>query len=114
VFVQTTTFEHGPAKVQLRWRYIGELQQDAIAFGTATAADYAVPTIGARSYFDLFSSVDVTDNFTFRFGINNLFDKKPPVVGNDYGGTAENSGNTFPATYEPLGRNFFIGANAHF
>jgi iron complex outermembrane recepter protein len=114
VFVQTTTFETGPATVQLRWRYIGELSQDAIAFGDAPASAYAVPTIGARSYFDLFSSLDVTDNFTFRFGINNLLNKKPPIVGNDYGGTAENSGNTFPATYEPLGRNFFVGAKATF
>nr|WP_250893890.1 TonB-dependent receptor [Croceibacterium selenioxidans] len=113
-FVQTTTFESGPAMVQLRWRYIGKLTNDTVAFGTADAADFAVPVIGARSYFDLFSSVDVTDNMTFRFGINNLLDKKPPIVGNDYGGTTENSGNTFPATYEPLGRNFFIGANARF
>jgi outer membrane receptor protein involved in Fe transport len=49
-----------------------------------------------------------------RFGINNLFDKKPPVIGNDYGGTTENSGNTFPATYEPLGRSFFAGVNMRF
>lgn len=113
-FVQTTTFETGPTTVQLRWRYIGKLTNDLVGFGLADPSDFAVPTIGARSYFDLFSSVDVTDNFTFRFGINNLLDKKPPIVGNDYGGTTENSGNTFPATYEPLGRNFFIGANARF
>lgn len=113
-FVQTSTVAYGPATVQLRWRYIGKITNDQVGFGTAEPSDFAVPVIGARSYFDLFSTLDVTENFTFRFGVNNLFDKKPPVIGNDYGGTTENSGNTYPATYEPLGRSFFIGARAKF
>ena len=41
-------------------------------------------------------------------------DKEPPVVGNEYGGTAENSGNTFPATYDPIGRSGFVGVNLKF
>lgn len=113
-FNQTTTFQNGPLTAQLRWRYIGKLTQDAVAFGTAPAADYAVPVIGDRHYFDLSAAYEVGDNFEFRLGVNNLLDSDPPVVGNDYGGTAENSGNTFPATYDPLGRSFFVGANFRF
>jgi iron complex outermembrane recepter protein len=113
-FVQTSTAAIGPATVQLRWRYIGKITNDLVGFGDASPSDFAVPVIGDRHYFDLFSSYEVSDNFTMRFGINNLFDKKPPVIGNDYGGTTENSGNTFPATYEPLGRSFFAGVNMRF
>src|SRR3546814_3306824 len=72
--------------------------------------DFVVPKIKAYNYFDLAGSYDVTERFSLRGGINNLFDKQPPVVGNDYGGTTENSGNTYPAAYDPLGRAFFVGA----
>jgi iron complex outermembrane recepter protein len=113
-WVQSTTLETGPWTVQLRWQHIGKLTNDTVAFGTAAPTDFAVPVIGARDYFDLYTSVDVSDNVGLRFGITNLLDKGPPVVGNDYGGTAENSGNTFPATYDPLGRSFFVGATLRF
>ena len=113
-FVQNTQLDYGPATLRLRWRYIGKLTKDQIVLGGADPADFVVPVIGARSYFDLSGTVRVAERFQLRGGINNLFDKKPPIVGNDYGGTAENSGNTFPATYDPLGRAFFIGASVTF
>ncbi len=48
------------------------------------------------------------------FSVLNLFDNKPPVVGSDIGSTAFNSGNTYPSTYDPLGRRFAIQANLKF
>src|SRR3546814_13833067 len=63
--------------------------------------DFVVPKIKAYNYFDLAGSYDVTERFSLRGGINNLFDKQPPVVGNDYGGTTENRGTTSQATYAP-------------
>src|SRR3546814_8483513 len=88
----------GPLTLQLRWQYIGKLTNDTVGFGTADPADFVVPKIKAYNYFDLAGSYDVTERFSLRGGINNLLDKQPPVVGNDYGGTTENSGNTYPAT----------------
>ena len=111
---QTTTMFAGPLTLQLRWRHIGKVTKDDIVLDGTDPSEYAVPTIKAHNYFDLFSKVDVGDHYEFRFGINNLLDKQPPVVGNDYGGTTENSGNTFPATYDPLGRSFFAGVNLRF
>jgi len=35
-------------------------------------------------------------------------------VGNTAGSTSANSGNTFPATYDPLGRRFTAGARIKF
>ena len=113
-FVQTTTLQKGPFTAQLRWQYIGKVTNDTVGFGQAPASDFAVPTIGARSYFDLTGSYDINDNFSLRMGVNNLLDKGPPVVGNDYGGTTENSGNTYPATYDTLGRSYFVGVTVTF
>ena len=106
----------GPATVQLTWRHIGKVQKDSITVGynLTPATDFAVPVIKAHDYFDLAAKVEVDDRFAFRFGVDNLFDKKPPIVGNDYGGTTQNSGNTFPATYDALGRRFFVGATVTF
>ncbi|MGH6694782.1 TonB-dependent receptor domain-containing protein [Sphingopyxis sp.] len=113
-FVQTTSYKNGPLTLQLRWRYLGRVAQEAIAFGAADPSDFAVPAIGARHYFDLSGTAEVSEAFTLRAGILNLLDKDPPLVGNTYGGTAENSGNTFPSTYDPLGRRFFVGATLKF
>lgn len=113
-FNQTSTINTGPATVQLRWRYIGKLTKDTVAFGTADPSDFAVPVIGDRHYFDLFTKYEVNKAFEFRFGVSNLLDSEPPIVGGQYGGTAENSGNTYPATYDPIGRSFFAGATIRF
>lgn len=113
-FTQTASWSKDAFTVALRWQYLSGLTQDAVALGVADAKDYALAKIPACSYFDLFANYEVTENIVLRAGINNLFDKQPPVVGNEYGGTAENSGNTFPATYDPIGRSAFVGVNMHF
>lgn len=113
-FVQSTTWTVGPATVQLLWRYIDSITHDTIGLGTGSPSDFAVPTIASQSYFDLTGAYDVNETWTVRAGITNLFDRDPPIVGNDYGGTTENSGNTYPATYPSVGRGFYLGANAKF
>lgn len=113
-WVQTTGFTTDDFTIQLRWQHIGSLTNDSIAFGTATAADFVVPVIEAYDYFDLSGQFNVAEQFTLRLGVNNLLDKQPPVVGNDYGGTAENSGNTYPGTYDPIGRSFFVGVTVKY
>tara|TARA_R110000782_G_scaffold182437_6_gene272732 strand:+ start:75312 stop:78185 length:2874 start_codon:yes stop_codon:yes gene_type:complete len=113
-WVQTTTWNKGGLTLQLRWQHLGKLTNDSVAFGDALPSDFVVPSIKSYDYFDLSGNLEVTKQFSLRGGISNLFDKKPPVVGNDYGGTTENSGNTYPATYDPLGRSFFVGATVRF
>jgi outer membrane receptor protein involved in Fe transport len=115
-WTQTTAYETGPLLVQLTWRHIGPLENDTLTVGynLGSPTDFVVPRIGAHDYFDLAARFKVNENFVFRFGVDNLFDKDPPVVGNDYGGTTQNSGNTFPATYDPIGRYFSAGVNVKF
>lgn len=71
-------------------------------------------TIGGYNYFDLFASYNYSDNIKLTFGIDNLFEKEPPVVGNEAGDTSSNSGNTFPSNYDVLGRKFKMGIKFQF
>ena len=80
--------------------------------GCVTDANFR--QIKARHYFDFATRFNVNEHFDLTFSITNLFDKKPPIVGNTVGSTSANSGNTFPAIYDPLGRRFTAGARVKF
>jgi outer membrane receptor protein involved in Fe transport len=56
----------------------------------------------------------VLENITLVMTVSNLFDKTPPVVGSTAGSTSFNSGNTFPSTYDSLGRRYNIQVNVKF
>lgn len=116
VWNQTTGIEISNLLFQLTWRHLSSLENDAFTVGYYhPARDYVkVPKIGSFDYFDLALRANIQENLQFRLGVDNLFDKKPPVVGNDYGGTTQNSGNTYPATYDTLGRFFTAGVNVKF
>ena len=67
--------------------------------------------IGSYSYFDLSGTWKVTDSVELRAGINNIFDKDPPVL--DDGVTGSGTPNTFNS-YDLLGRVVFVGLHANF
>jgi iron complex outermembrane receptor protein len=114
VFIQTTKWTQGPVSVQLVWDYLDEVTQDAIVLGGTNPSNYALTKLDAQSYFHLSGTYDINDTWSVRAGIDNLLDDDPPIPGNDWGGTTENSGNTFPATYDPLGRKYWFGVKATF
>ena len=66
-------------------------------------------SIGSYDIFDLSFAYDVSDEMSFTVGVNNLFDKYPQLVG-----TNQEQGNTYPGTYDVLGRDFFVSANFRF
>ena len=134
-FSQRTTASVGAVDISLLWRFIdrvryeGQQFQDeldaAVAAGANPATgcpdptgadpngcvvDPAFRTIGARSYFDLAARFRATDKFELVFTVQNLFDLQPPIVGNTVGTTTFNSGNTYPSTYDALGRRFAVTA----
>lgn len=89
-----------------RWRLIGAIKEDA-------DTQILRSRIGPYSYFDETLSVAVNDKYTFRVGVQNLFDKKPPLVG-DTVGTDANAGSTFPTVYDVLGQTVFASVSAKF
>lgn len=110
-FIQRTTWSMGNLDVGYLWRYIGKVQ----AAPDVRAAYFpAFQQIGAKNYFDLFAGYQVTENFRVNARVNNVFDKDPPVVGNEAGTTAMNSGNTFPSLYDAVGRVISVGVTARF
>jgi outer membrane receptor protein involved in Fe transport len=87
----------GPLTTSVRWRHLSKVEDEN--------GGNAVLEMDSYDLFDLAFAFDVTDNATLSFGINNLFDKKPPIVG----ANAEQA-NTYPSTYDVLGRDFFVSA----
>lgn len=96
------------ADVALTWRYFKavDLEDGATSL---VASDRRLP---ATSYFDLAASYPVTKQISVMAGINNLFDKDPPIT-SKYG-VGQGNGNTFPSTYDALGRKLFMNLTARF
>ena len=59
--------------------------------------------------FDLSFAFDVNENYSLAMGVNNLFNKKPQVIGDN-----QEQANTYPGSYDVLGRDFFVSANLKF
>ena len=70
--------------------------------------------IPAYNWFDLATRFDVSDNLDLTITVQNLLDKHPPIVGSTIGSTSFNSGNTYPSTYDALGRRFAVSARLKF
>jgi iron complex outermembrane recepter protein len=88
----TFTWDSEPLTVQFGWKRIGSVKDSTVG---------SVGAIKAFDYFDLNIAVrPPIDGLTLTFGIDNLFDKKPPRPINP------GAFNTFPDTYDVLGRTF--------
>lgn len=85
------------------WRHIGAVDDLG-----ENQADF-----DSQDYFDLAGLWDITDKIQLRLGINNVFDKEPPLTA-DAGPSIYGNGNTFPGTYDALGRYMFLGLSAGF
>ena len=88
---------------QLVWRFVGEVEDDD------DNILYAVEELDAESYLDAAVSYSLTENYSFTFGIDNVFDTEPPIIGDN-----QEQANTYPATYDVFGRTFFVRARAQF
>ena len=73
----------------------------------------AEQTLDAQNYIDLTANFTIHNNLNFRVGVNNVFDKDPPLTGTNCPSVFCN-GNTFPQVYDALGRYVFVGMTADF
>ncbi|MEA3051753.1 MAG: iron complex outerrane recepter protein [Sphingomonadales bacterium] len=125
---QRTTLTFGDIDLSLLWRHISKMEAEAgvVAFaGTLPGRPTAIVGvldgtqvdfghIKARDYFDFAVRFGVSENFDLTMTVMNLLDKDPPIVGSTIGSTSFNSGNTYPSTYDALGRRFAIGGRLKF
>jgi len=111
--------------LSLQWRHIGKVKAETLedneTLGSTTQFDPGVH-IKAFNYFDLASTITIGDHYNFRIGVNNLFDKQPPLVtggSSAVGGTnlcpaGPCNGNTYPGAWDALGRYIYAGATLNF
>ncbi|WP_269714741.1 TonB-dependent receptor plug domain-containing protein [Caulobacter sp. NIBR2454] len=95
-------------EVNATWRYVSSVKIAQTSSQPALSGSFAQlnEELGARSYFDLSAAYDVRDGVSLRVGVNNLFDKDPPLTTTaaiEDGG----NGNTYPQFYDATGRYLF-------
>ncbi len=93
----------GPLTTSLRWRHLGAVRDDD------PDTDYVVERLKSYNVFDLSLGFDVTEQFSLAMGVNNIFDKKPQLIGDN-----QEQANTYPGVYDVLGRDFFVSASLKF
>ena len=91
------SYLNGPLTATARWRYIGKMKN----------LDSPGSTVPAVSYFDADAHYTINDRFTISAGVTNITDKRPPFIS-----TLELR--TDAATYDVIGRTWFVGAKLRF
>lgn len=89
------------ASISLNWRHMDKVRDE-------WSAEYPLD-IKRMNYFDLAAVWDISDAVTVRLGVNNLLDEDPPL--RPFGPIPPFNGNTFPGSYDPLGRYWFTGVS---
>ena len=106
----TLSYRWRDLNLSLRWDFKDAIEQAVVAEGLEG-------NTGAPKYhlFDLLGSYSLTDNLRLRFGIENLLNEEPPLVGVDpdnpngmYGGMY------MAANHDTIGRRFYLGARVNF
>ena len=82
---------------QLSWRHVGDSKDDD------DDTTFFVEKLDSEAYFDAAGTWNFNDNWGVTFGIDNLLDTDPPIIGDN-----QEQANTYPATYDVFGRTFFI------
>ncbi len=85
----------------LHWRYIGAMADWVPSEGPSSPG----PAVPAYHYFDLDAHWQLTDHLQVTAGLTNLFGKTPPIV---QGAPLY----TDAATYDPMGRAYYVGFKA--
>jgi outer membrane receptor protein involved in Fe transport len=109
-FNQRTTWSFDQFDVSYNWYYLGSTEEEP--GGTNFLPAYA--KIDSVNYIDLSFGWRPNETLRLNLTVANAFDESPPEVGNTIGTTATNSGNTFPQSYDVVGRYFTLGATFSF
>jgi len=110
----------------IAWRHINQVAEEAtssnpLLAGPTAPYNFGGPTniatqpgtwLAPANYIDLGASYLVASKITVRLGVNNLFDKDPPLSSLYYLPTVFGNGNTLPQVYDTLGRYIFINVTA--
>ena len=104
------SWNSGPWGASALVRYLSSVDDDRIVNFDVDPSTLAAPDVGAEFYVDISGSYRPNDQWSFNFGIKNLFDNEPDIVGLSQSEQA----NTFPETYDLLGTRFFFNVDWKF
>ena len=85
-----------------RWRYYGGVDYEN-AVEEWPSDEIADDNLGAQNYIDLNAVFRFMETHDVVIGVNNVFDKEPPLLGTTLG----NNANTVAGFYDTLGRYLF-------
>jgi len=105
-----TTWSIDELALSLVWRHMSAIDYEPIAEPILEAFRH----IPSANYFDLALTYKAPFNAEISLAVNNVADRKPPIIGADTGTTSENSGNTFPTFYDSIGRYYTMGVTFRF
>lgn len=111
----TVGYSKGPWNLTMRHQYWPSIHHSSYAEGL-TGTPNATGNIGSYQLFSLAGAYSFRDRYTVRMGIENLFDKDPPIAGGNPNAVP------FPiaptrvsgATYDPLGRRAYLSMSMNF
>ncbi len=99
----SVTYSTGPFSITGRWRFIDKMiHSDKVANAASTT-----PGVPAYSYFDANLQFVIEKRFTLGAGLNNITDKAPPFI-------SAAPLTTDAATYDVVGRSFYVSVKAKF
>ncbi len=118
------SFIDGPLTTSVRWRHLSSVKDDddAVLYTDFNGTE----NTGSYDLIDLTLSADINENLTLSFGVSNVFNTLPTTplfnaagqVTNSHNGLLlgdnQEQGNTYPSTYDVLGRDFFASVSLKF
>jgi outer membrane receptor protein involved in Fe transport len=97
----------------VNWRYLSGVKDDQNStnplIGTGPGTNIWDATINDYWYLDVAADWNVRTGVDLHAGVNNIFDRLPPVISTAALPATTGNDNTFPGTYDSLGRTMFIG-----
>jgi outer membrane receptor protein involved in Fe transport len=110
----SATFTTGPFSFNWRTVYLSDIK-DTLGPDVDSPLGDETNSIDDYWYHDIQARFTVGDQkrLEFYLGVDNLFDKKPPVI-NQNGASNITGTETAADTYDPFGRNFYAGVSIKF
>lgn len=114
--LSSASYSLGPAMLSLQWRHLPSIR----SINYASDPDTSIAGAPAYDLFNLNGSYALNDTVAVRFGIDNLFDKEPPIferntappAGVLAGGTFATANGSY--LYDLQGRRFYAGVKMTF
>jgi iron complex outermembrane receptor protein len=102
--------------LEARWRHLSNTEDDVANPSPLLAGrvNKAYQYTGTRDYLDVIGTDQIWSGVQLQIGINNVFDKDPPILPTSTVSSVFFNGNTYPGVYDTLGRYVFMNLKLDF